>query len=134
PVICEYLDSLHGAAKLFPAEPQARWTALCLQAIGDGICDAAINRRLDAGRPEAQQSAAWQERQKRAMARACDLLEREAADLEGPVTIGSIAVACALGYIDLRFAADDWRQGRPRLANWFEAFSKRRSIAETAPQ
>ena len=67
------------------------------------------------------------------MARACDLLEAEAESLEGPLTIGQIAVACALGYLDLRWDADQWRQGRPKLAAWFERFSQRPSIADTAP-
>jgi len=132
PVICEYLDSLHGGAKLHP-DGAARWPALRLAAIGDGICDAAINRLLDTRRPDTLQSADWQQRQKAAMARACDLLEAEAAALDGPVTIGQLTVACALGYLDLRFDADQWRQGRPKLTAWFEAFSQRPSIASTTP-
>ena len=132
PVICEYLDSLHDGPKLHP-EGAARWTALRLAAIGDGICDAAITRLLDTRRPENLRSPDWQQRQKAAMARACDLLEAEAASLEGAVTIGHLAVACALGYLDLRWDADQWRQGRPKLAAWFEGFSQRPSIASTAP-
>lgn len=133
PVICEYLDGLHDGAKLFPAPGPARWRALRQQAMADGICDAAIARRLDAQRPEAQQSAAWQERQRAAIARTCDLLEREAGELSGPVTIGSLAVAVALGYLDLRWPGDQWRQGRPALARWYEGMSARRSLAETVP-
>ncbi len=132
PVICEYLDSLHGGAKLHP-DGAARWPALRLAAIADGICDAAINRLLDTRRPEPQQSEGWQQRQKAAMARACDLLEAEAESLEGPLTIGQIAVACALGYLDLRWDADQWRQHRPKLAAWFERISQRPSIADTTP-
>ena len=49
------------------------------------------------------------------------------------MTIGQIAVACALGYLDLRWDADQWRQGRPKLAAWFESFSQRPSIASTTP-
>ncbi len=131
-VICEYLDSLHDGPKLFP-EGQARWVALRLAAVADGICDAAINRLLDTRRPENLQSADWQQRQKIAMGRACDLLEAECGSLEGPVTIGQLAVACALGYLDFRFDADQWRQGRPNLAAWFDAFSQRPSIASTTP-
>lgn len=133
PVICEYLDGLHGGTPLFPAAGPARWRALRQQAIGDGICDAAIARLLDTRRPEAQQSSAWQERQRQAIARACDLLEREAGDLAGPVTIGTLAVAVALGYLDLRWPGDRWRQGRPALASWHEGMAARRSMAETAP-
>lgn len=132
PVICEYLDSLHDGPKLHPEGP-ARWPALRLAAIADGICDAAINRLLDTRRPENLRSADWQQRQKTAMARACDLLEAEADSLEGPVTIGQIAVACALGYLDLRWDADQWRDGRPKLAAWFESFSQRPSIDSTTP-
>jgi glutathione S-transferase len=133
-VICEYLDSLHDGARLYPQSGDARWRALRLTAIGDGICDAAVNRLLDGRRPENLQSAEWQARQKRAMARACDLLEAEAGSLDGPVTIGQLSVACALGYLDLRFDADQWREGRPALTAWFEAFAQRPSIATTKPQ
>ena len=133
PVICEYLDHLHGGAKLFPASGPARWQALRLQALGDGICDAAILRRLDGMRPAGLQSTDWQERQRQAVARACDLLEAEIHDLGGPITIGQLAVACALGYLDFRFDADKWRDGRPKLAAWFADIAKRPSIAETAP-
>ena len=132
-VICEYLDSLQGGAKLYPESGAARWQALRLAAIGDGICDAAINRLLDGRRPENLQSADWQARQQRTMARACDLLEAEVGSLDGPVTIGQLSVACALGYLDLRFDADQWRQGRPALAAWFETFAQRPSIATTKP-
>lgn len=133
PVICEYLDSQHGGRRFFPAEGPARWKALRLQAIGDGIADAAVSRLLDTRRPEGQQSADWQKRQKTAIARACDVLEKEAADLEGEPTIGTLAVAVALGYLDLRWSQDNWRDGRPALARWFEGFNKRPSMTGTAP-
>ncbi|MEK7820711.1 MAG: glutathione S-transferase N-terminal domain-containing protein, partial [Pseudomonadota bacterium] len=47
PVICEYLDSLHDGAKLFPAAGGARWTALRRQALADGILDASVLRFLE---------------------------------------------------------------------------------------
>ena len=132
-VICDYLDSLHNGPKLHPELGPERWVALRHAAVGDGICDAAILRRLDSMRPEPQQSSEWQQRQAQAMSRACDLLESEAGKLEWAVTIGHLAVACALGYLDLRFSADQWRQGRPKLTAWYESFSQRPSIASTAP-
>src|SRR3990167_1033017 len=46
PVICEYLDGLHKGPKLFPASGEARWRALRLQALGDGMTDAGILRLL----------------------------------------------------------------------------------------
>ena len=49
-------------------------------------------------------------------------------------TIGHIAIGCALGYLDFRFAAENWRTGRPNLARWYEAFAKRPSMAATVPK
>ncbi len=134
PVICEYLDSLHDGPKLFPAAGPDRWRALRQQALADGIVDAAVNRRLDAQRPPAQQSLDWQERQARAVARACATLELDAAEFAaGPPTIGAVAAACALAYLDFRFPEDDWRAGRPALSTWFGAFSQRPSMVQTVP-
>ncbi|MEI6558202.1 MAG: glutathione S-transferase N-terminal domain-containing protein [Rhodospirillaceae bacterium] len=132
PVICEYLNHL-GGGSLFPPAETGRWPALRFQALGDGLCDAAVARRLETLRPEALRSEAWIGRQSAAMVRACDTLERWAGDLDGPVTIGSLAVATALGYLDLRFAGDDWRAGRPGLAAWFESAARRPSFLATLP-
>ena len=71
--------------------------------------------------------------QKAKIARALDALDGEAASFGETVDIGTITIGCALGYLDFRYAADDWRRGRPRLAAWCEGFARRPSIAETAP-
>nr|WP_295833682.1 glutathione S-transferase N-terminal domain-containing protein [uncultured Azospirillum sp.] len=133
PVIVEYLDSLGDRAPLFPPAGPARWTALRLQAAADGICDAAILRRLESMRPDGEKSANWMERQRKAVARSLDLLEAEAASLEGELTIGSLAVLVALGYLDFRFGNEDWREGRPALTAWFAKASDRDSLRRTAP-
>ena len=132
PVICEYLDHL-GGGTLFPPAGPARWQALRLQALGDGLCDAAVARRLETMRPENLRSDAWIARQTAAMVRACDTLERWTADFSGSVTIGTVAVATALGYLDLRFADDNWRAGRPKLAAWFDEASQRPAFQATKP-
>jgi glutathione S-transferase len=131
PVICEYLDSLEGAVPLFPARGGARWKALRTQALADGITDAAILRRQEEGRPAEPARTAVIERQKAAMRRGLDELERDPP--HRVLDIGSISVACALGYLDLRFAGDNWRAGRPALAAWFAAVSTEPAIARTAP-
>lgn len=131
PVICEYLDSVGDVIPLFPAPGPARWRALRFQAMGDGILDAAVLRRQEQGRPaEAARNAAM-ERQAQAVARTLDHLEAEPPT--NHLDIGTIAIACALGYLDLRFAAERWREGRPKLAHWFEAMSGRPELARTAP-
>jgi glutathione S-transferase len=133
-VICEYLDSRHDRPKLFPAGP-ARWPALRRQAQADGILDAGILARYETVlRPEERRWPDWIEGQKAKIARALDALEGEAEGFGDAVDIGTIAVGCALGWLDFRYAKDDWRAGRPALAAWFERFAKRPSMAATVPK
>jgi glutathione S-transferase len=133
-VICEYLDSLHAGPKMFPAAGPARWTALRRQAEGDGIMDAGLLGRYETFvRPKEHRWGEWLEAQRQKFRRTMDALEGEAADFERTVDIGTIAVGCALGYLDFRYGDEDWRAPRPRLAAWFERFAKRPSMARTAP-
>jgi len=132
PVICEYLDSL-GGATLFPPAGPARWTALKLQALGDGICDAAILRRLEGARPDGERSPKWMDRQRAAVERGVATLEAEFPTLSGPLTIGTLTVLSALGYLDFRWSAEDWRPAAPQLARWFAEASARESFRATEP-
>jgi glutathione S-transferase len=134
PVIIEYLDSIGAGAELIPAPGAARWEALRRQALGDGIDDAAVLRLLEGKRPPGEKSEAWIGRQKVAVDRSLDELEREADSLGEAVTVGHIAIGCALGYLDFRFAEDNWRAERPALADWYDGFSGRRSMMETVPE
>jgi glutathione S-transferase len=133
PVICEYLDSLHGGPKLFPASGPQRWTALRRQALADGFMDAALLRRGEFMRAEGEKSPAFLALQRQKMASAADALEKEAASFGASLDIGLISIACALGYADLRHAADEWRKAQPVLAKWYEDFAKRPSMQRTAP-
>ena len=135
PVICEYLDSLHNGPKLFPAEGPERWTALRQQALGDGILDAAILRMLEmVRRPEKLRWQGWIAHQTAKVTRALDQFEAESATLADPLTIGHITAGCALGYLDFRVPETDWRDGRPKLAAWYENFTQRPALRETVPQ
>jgi len=130
PVICEYLDAV-GGGSLFPPPGPARWRVLKLQAIGDGIMDAAVLRRQDMARPREAARDAAMARQQAVVVRALDLLQAEPP--ANHLDIGSITVACALGYLDLRFADDAWRDSRGKLAQWYAAMEQRPEIAQSAP-
>lgn len=134
PVICEYLDNLAGTNELIPVEGRERWEMLCLQALGDGILDAAVLRFLEKKRPVEQQSSDWNEIQRNAMLRALQYLETKVEDWGREFRIGQIAVACALGYLDFRFADEDWRQAQPALTNWYAEVVQRKSIQATVPK
>ena len=132
-VICEYLDSLGSSDSLTPAG-DAKWADMRLQAMADAMCDAGILIRYEGFvRPEEYRWAEWSDNQWLKVVRALDALEGEAANLNQDVTIGNIALSCALAYLDFRYQDRAWRSGRDQLGAWFEAFSSRESFRATAP-
>lgn len=128
-VICEYLAHHGGHAGLYPHEPVRRFRVLTVQALGQGIAEAAVLYRYEtAMRPAALQWEAFASRQLKRIDDALDALEgRWMGDL-GEVTVGAITAACALSYLDFRFADRPWREARPRLGAFYEAFAKRPSM------
>jgi len=134
PVICEYLDNQHKRRKLLPRKGRDRWVALRLQAMGDGLLDAALLARYEGAlRPEDKQWGDWVKGQMKKIDGVLAQLEAEAKSLKGKPTIGTIAIGCALGYLDFRFADHDWRSRNPKLAKWYAAFAKLPSMKATAP-
>ena len=120
--------------KLFPRKGRARWVALRQQAMGDGLLDAALLARYEGFlRPEDKRWPDWSKGQIKKIDGVLDRLEAEAKSLKGKPGIGTITIACALGYLDFRFASHDWRGKRPRLAKWFATFSKLPSMKATVP-
>ncbi len=133
-VICEFLDGLHDGAKLFPAAGGERLQALRLQALADGIMDAAILQIYENLRPEAQRSPDWLAKQKGKVAGGLDALEDQVDGFGEAFTIGLLSVGCILGYLDFRFSDDNWRADHPGLADWFETIIDRPSMTATTPK
>jgi len=132
PVICEYLDGLHSGTKMFPENGAARWLALRRQALGDGLLDAAILGRYESTlRPAEKLWRDWLDAQMGKIYRSLDAMNVEAKKLEGIVDIGTITIACALGYLDFRYDQINWRSARSDLSAWFEKFSLRPSMVAT---
>lgn len=132
PVICEYLDGIGDAPKLFPAEPAARFEALRRQALGDGFLDMLVTLRNERERPHP--SEVQMKSTAVRTAAVLESLEREADALGAtPFGIGHIAIGCALSYLDFRFAEEDWRKGHPRIARWHATFAARPSVQATEP-
>ncbi len=130
-VICEYLDTLHAGPKLFPADPTARFSALRRQALGDGLMEVILLRLGEQARPPQSQSEKHLAAYRHKIAATLGRLDAEADGLQDQLTIGHIAIACALSHLDFRFAADDWRAGRARLARWHAGFASRPSMQAT---
>ncbi len=131
-VICRYLDETFDLG-MYPEH--GKFEMLTLEATADAIMDAGIQmiyeRRL---RPEEIVFDAYIDGQWRKIARTLDALEaRWMSNLSGPVDMSHIALGCALGYLDFRLDARNWREGRPALAAWADTFMDRPAMVATAP-
>jgi glutathione S-transferase len=137
PVICEYLDDL-GGGKFFPRatllkSAEGRWRALTLQALGDGLADAVVRRNQEMRLTEDKRSAETIQRQTAAIEGAFSVANRAAPKFPEHPSIGEIAIACAIGYLDLRVPNDGWRDRYSELARWLETFSRYPSVQATRP-
>ncbi len=130
-VICDYLDGLHPGRRLIPTEGKARWQALRLHAIAQGLCDAGIALRWETlRRPEHLRYPPLQEGQTAKLIESFDVLEHSES-LDEPLHVGHIGLATALAWLEFR-SLPDFRSGRPRLTRWYEAFAERASMRATA--
>ena len=136
-VIIEYLETLPQLPRLIPQEPLLRVAVKQIEAIADGVCDAVVLIVLERNRKAEQQNAAWISRQRKKIEAGVDELSRLFGAAEFFTTAGfslaEIATACALGYLDLRFAEFDWRTGHDNLERLFVAMSARPSFVQTIP-
>jgi glutathione S-transferase len=134
PVICEYLDAEFGEHRLLPPSGARRWRIMTRVALVDGLLDAGILVRHERLRPADRQSPAWIDRQLGKLLGGLDMLERDAASLEGNLDMGMIAVGCALGYLPLRIPETAGLARWPRLAQWSARIGERPSFAMTTPR
>ena len=135
PVICEYLNQ-YGGGKFFPGmsiwrQESGRWKALGLQALADGIMDAAVARVQESRLPPEKKNEAAIAKHLKSVAAGLDALERVKFN-EVP-TIGEISAACALGYIDFRLPDLDWKGSHPKLSAWYARFCEYPSMKATQP-
>lgn len=131
-VICEYLAAIAGDTRLFPEPGARRWNALSVQALSDGILDAALLIRYEETLREPElQSEPWKAGQWEKLLSGLDALEKEAASFSVNPDIGLVSVACALGYLDFRFPTFDWRVSRKALSGWLATFEQRESIIKS---
>jgi glutathione S-transferase len=122
-VILEYLDHLAGGGRIITREPKARFEALRLQALCDGILDASLMIVYEGRyRPAEMKVQSWVDRQADKAARGLTTLEAAPPVLTPMPDVGQIALACVLGYRDLRFGGE-WRKNHPRLLAWLDKFA-----------
>ena len=139
-VIVEYLDTLSPVGKLIPPVGRERAEVKTWEALADGLLDASIAARLEAtwaGRAQAQRSPEWIDRQMGKVTASLKSMSKGLGDkpfCSGIyLSLADIAVGCALGYLDFRFPAIDWRTDHPNLHKLHDKLSLRPSFADTLP-
>jgi glutathione S-transferase len=139
-VIVEYLDTLSPVQRLIPASGRERAEVRTWEALADGTIDACLEARLEqtwSGRGDAQRSQTWIARQMGKVDAAIIAMSRGLGDKPFAAgihfSLADIAVGCALGYLDFRFAQIDWRTPHPNLARLAEKLAQRQSFIDTLP-
>lgn len=136
-VIVEYLDHVSPVAHLIPGEPKARMMVRGVEALADGVTDAAVAIYLERKRPPAQQNAEWLLLQEKTLFRGLEALAEALGEkswfLGNAMTLADIAAGCLLGYLDLRFPEIDWRGAHPNLVKLAAKLGARASFQETVP-
>lgn len=137
-VICEYLDNLTPVHRLIPPSGRARVEVKTWEALGDGLLDAAVLAWLETTRrPEDKRSQSWVDRQMKKIHAALGAMSTGLGEnswcSDGKYSLADVAVGCALGHLDFRFAHLDWRSAHPNLARHAERLFARPSFATTVP-
>ena len=126
-LIADYIAELAG-------DPWPRdWNDRRLEALGNGLLDLTVMRRVEMVRDEGIRSDFWIGRRERGILRALDELEVSVGALENPMAQGPLTMAVALAYLDFRYPESDWRSGRPNLQALKEAWAERDSFKATMP-
>lgn len=133
-VITAYLNSLTASPSFYPSEGDARWDVLAMEAMADGMMDAAVNARYERGlRPADKQWDDWVNGQMKKVHGALKALNDAAGSFGDRIDAGIVGAACACGYLDFRYPDIGWRESYPALGAWYAKFSERKSMQETQP-
>ncbi|EOY5423664.1 glutathione S-transferase [Cronobacter dublinensis] len=136
PIIAQYIELQDTPPALVPQEPLVALKVRQLEALADGVMDAALVSVREQARPAAQQSENELLRQREKINRSLDALEGYAADgtlKADELTLATIAVGCAIGYLNFRRVAPGWCAQRPHLVKLVESLFARESFARTEP-
>jgi len=133
-VIVEYLDELAGGGKLIPASGPARWKVRSDHSMVQGMLDSMLLCRYEKMvRPQGLQWQAWNDDHWNRAWQGFARFDKQADVLSRPLDIAQIALVCALGYADFRFADCGWRKAYPNLDAFHEKMLTRPSVKISLP-
>ncbi len=137
-VIVEYLEGLQSSPQLIPTDLHGRMAVRRLEALADGIAEAAINISHDRGpMKDAQKQAAWIPNQQAKIERALAHVEHSLPGREwlhgDSFSLADIAAGYAVAYVDHVLPALERPKRFPGLAPYIERLMARPSFRSTAP-
>lgn len=139
-VIVEYLDTLSPVGKLIPPTGRERVEVRTWEALADGLLDNAVDARMEAnwaGRKPEQRSQAWIDRKISRVHTSLAAMGQGLGDKPwcagNHFSLADIAVGCALGYLDFRYAHIDWRTPHPNLHKLADKLFVRQSFIDSKP-
>lgn len=107
-----------------------------IEAPGRRYYGCGVNVRTRAGKTAAQQSETELLRQREKISRSldwCEQLIREGKIQPDSLNLATIAIACAIGYLNFRHVSPGWCVDRPLLVKLAETLFQRESFARTEP-
>ena len=133
-LICQYLDEIGEGPTLYGADPAARRRTLQLEALGQGMLDAAVACRMEVREhPPEKQSTSWLERQHRKLELGLAAVEGTLDEIGATVGIPHVTFACMLFFIDHHKVFENWRELHPHLANWYRKIRQHPILTATEP-
>ncbi len=130
PVIVEYFLGLAGAEQSGPAYFRQRQ----IEAVADGLMDAAVAKTMETRRPDGAPSDFWMGRWETAILRSAAYTEATFMEDLDSWQFGTIGLACALDYVCFRQPDINWQQAAPKLATWYETVCQKPAMVETDPR
>jgi len=135
-IICEYLnDHSKTDSRVYPKHLELRdyYLAKKLEAIADGIADAAVLRRYEVMRPEQLRSQEYDQKQKAKIENGLIFFEKNMSLLKTDrLMIGEISLICCLDYLNLRFPEEKWLEKSFELKKWYNSMQSMDPIKKTA--
>ena len=137
PIVAQYIELLNVSPAFLPADPLDALRVRQLEALADGVTDAAVALVLETKRESDKRDEQWIIRQREKLNRGLDALEKHAQQKQllngSELTLADIATACAIGYLNFRKVAQGWCVERPALIALVERLFQRQSFARTMP-
>jgi len=141
PVVYEYLDSLHGRPRLYPPSGRRRFTVLRQAWMADALFDQFVLLIVEGWIELGAQRPGHIRRCWNKVTAILDRMDVDAASYrERELDIAQVRGVGALRFLDLKMRqvgeqvrdldpAFDWRQGRPRLAGWYDRIAQQAIFA-----